>query len=239
MAQKKSKTKKAEDTKKSVKSAAKTEKTGTTAPEKIGPRRSVDEYSEVMRNEASTDNSLMAYMPKPQRLMVDIQAENEQIILMLRQHPITQVKWFFVIAVLLLLPFLFGTSRIFNFLPVSYRFAGVLGWYLLSAGFAIETFLKWFFRVFIITDERIIDVDFISMMNKDVSTTKIDKIEDVTSLTSGFLSSMFDYGTIIIQTAATKQELMFESVPHPSKVTALLNDLIIEEELEKYEGRVN
>lgn len=77
------------------------------------------------------------------------------------------------------------------------------------------------------------------MVYKDVSTTKIDKIEDITSVTSGFMSSIFDYGTVIIQTAAAKQELMFENVPQPSKITALMNEMIIEEELEKYEGRVN
>lgn len=212
---------------------------GTTAPEKRGPRRSVDEYSEVMRNERPNDSLLAAFAPKPRKIKVDVQAQDEEIILVLRQHPFTQVKWIFIAVIMFFLPVFFGATGIFSFLPGRYQFAAGLGWYLLTAGFVIETFLKWFYRVFIITDERIIDVDFLSMLNKDISTTKIDKIEDVTAVTSGFLSSMFDFGTIIIQTAAAKQELMFESVPHPAKVTALLNDLIVEEELEKYEGRVN
>lgn len=212
---------------------------GTTAPEKRGPRRSVDEYSEVMRNERPNDSLFAAFAPKPRKIKVDVQAADEQIILVLRQHPVTQIKWFFTAFVMASLPIFFASTGIFSFLPGTYQFAAGLGWYLLTAGFIIETFLKWFYRVFIVTDERIIDVDFISMLNKDVSTTKIDKIEDVTAVTSGFLSSMFDFGSILIQTAAAKQELMFESVPHPAKVTALLNDLIVEEELEKYEGRVN
>lgn len=225
--------------KKSKKDSKKDDAVGTTAPEKRGPKRSIDEYSEIMRAEAPSENCFAAYIPKPKHIKIDVQSDEEQTILVLRQHPVTQIKWIGSIIVMLFLPVLFGSSGIFDFLPGTYRFAGVLGWYLLTMGFAVETFLKWFFRVFVITDERIIDVDFISMMHKDVSTTKIDKIEDVTALTSGFLSSMFDYGTIVIQTAATKQELNFENIPHPAKVTALLNELIIEEELEKYEGRVN
>jgi len=224
---------------KTKKSISDDEMTGTTGPEKIGPRRSVDEYSEVMRNETPSDKCLTAFVPKPKKLSLDVLAKDEHIILLLRQHPVTQFRVLFIVIFMIFLPLLFSGAGIFDFLPGMYRFASVIGWYMLTTGLVIESFLKWFYRVYIITDERIIDVDFLSMIYKDVSTTKIDKIEDVTSKSTGFLASMIDYGTIIIQTAATKQELQFESVPHPSKVTALLNDLILEEELEKYEGRVS
>jgi len=225
--------------KKSHKSDGRGDEMGTTAPEKTVPRRSVDEYSEVMRNEKPSDNHWAAYLPKPRKISIDILQEQEQIILVLRQHPITQVKWVLAVVAMTILPLLFSFSGIFNFLPGHYQFGIGLGWYLLAFGLAVQSFLKWFYRVYIVTDERIIDVDFISMIYKDVTTTKIDKIEDITSLSTGFLSSLADFGTVIIQTAAAVQELQFENVPHPSKVTSLLNDLILEEELEKYEGRVN
>lgn len=212
---------------------------GTTAPEKTKPRRSVDEYSEVMRNEPVCDNSFAAYMPKPSKVKLDVLAEHEQVILILRQHPVTQVKYLLMVVLMIFLPLLFSSANIFDFLPARYQFAAGLGWYLLTFGLVVESFLNWFYHVYIITDERIIDVDFLSMIYKDISTTKIDKIEDITSLNAGFLGSLVDYGTVIIQTAATKQELQFENVPHPSKVASLLNDLILEEELEKFEGRVN
>jgi hypothetical protein len=202
-------------------------------------RRSVDEYSQVMRNEKPKDNLFAAFLPKPRKLSINILSEYEQIILILRQHPITQVKWILIIVVLIFLPILFGNSGVFDFLPVKYQFAASLGWYLFIFGMIIESFLKWFYRVYIITDERLIDVDFLSMVYKNISTTKIDKIEDITSINTGFFASLVDYGTIIIQTAATKQELHFERVPHPSKVTSLINELILEEELEKIEGRVS
>jgi len=213
-------------------------KTGTTSAERKGSRRHVNEYSEVMRGENCTTKSVASFLPKPKRLTIDIQAEDEQIVLLLRQHSITQVKWILIAIFMFFAPLLFSSVNALDFLPSAYKFASLLGWYLLTAGFSIESYLKWFYRVFIVTDERIIDVDFISMIYKDVSTTKIDKIEDITSLTSGFFSSIFDYGTVIVQTAATKQELNFENVPHPAKVTALLNEMILEEELEKFEGRV-
>jgi hypothetical protein len=215
------------------------DKTGTTAPEKSVPRRSVDEYSEVMRNESPADNCMSAYLPKPKKILVDILSNDEQVILVLRQHPVTQIKWISIVVIMLFLPLLFSISGIFDFLPGKYQFAALVFWYMITTGLVVESFLKWFYRVYIITDERIIDVDFLSMLYKDVSTTKIDNIEDITALTAGFLSAIVDFGTVIIQTAGTKQEIQFERIPQPSKVTTLLNELILEEELEKFEGRVN
>jgi hypothetical protein len=106
-------------------------------------------------------------------------------------------------------------------------------------GFAIESFIKWFYNVYIITDERIIDIDFHSLLFKDISSAKIDNIEDSTASTGGFWGSLFDYGTITIQTAAEKREFEFGSVPHPNKVAKLINELLLEEEREKLEGRVS
>ncbi|MBP7700848.1 PH domain-containing protein [Candidatus Woesebacteria bacterium] len=213
-------------------------KVGTTSAERSTPKRHVDEYSETMRNEVSCDNHGGTYVPKPNKLSIDIQAEDEQIILLLRQHLLTQLNWVFIALLLSLAPILFSAANIFDFLPMSYRIGGVLGWYLLVIGFSLESYLKWFYRVFVITDERIIDVDITSMIHKDISTTKLDKIEDISAVSSGFLSSIFDYGTVVIQTAGTEQVVEFEDVPHPAKVSTLLNEMLLEEELEKFEGRV-
>jgi hypothetical protein len=98
--------------------------------------------------------------------------------------------------------------------------------------------LIWFFSVFIITDERIIDVDFVSLLFKDVSSAKIDAVQDISSKTGGMLASLLDFGTVHIQTAGEQREIQFENVPHPAKVAALLNELMLEEEREKTEGRV-
>lgn len=213
-------------------------KVGTTSSKKRGLKRHVDEYSQVMRNEVPKNGSLSSFLPKPKRLTIDIQSEDEQIVLVLRQHFVTQVKWVITSIAMMLLPLVFSFAPIFDFLPGNYQFASLLLWYLLVMGFTIESYLKWFYRVYIVTDERIIDVDFISMVYKNVSTTKIDNIEDITSYGVGFMSSIFDFGTVMIQTAGAVPELVFERVPQPSKVTALLNEMILEEELEKYEERV-
>lgn len=206
----------------------------------MNKKRQVDDYSEVMKHETSSNNPLKSYIPKPKKISFEIQDRDEKIILVLRQHPITQVKSIFVLVFsFLFVPWLLRVAGLMAFLPDQFKLAFYSLLVVLFIGMAFRYFLLWFFNVYIITDERIIDVDFLSMVYKNISTAKIENIEDITKQTSGIIASLFDHGTILIQTAATKNEFEFEHVPHPAKVVKLLNELVIEEEREKIEGRVN
>jgi uncharacterized membrane protein YdbT with pleckstrin-like domain len=191
-----------------------------------------------MRREKPSRNYFKAFLPKPQKTTFDTQTSEEHIVLLLRQHPITLLRQVVMVIFALILPLLSSGSFFADFLPASYIFGINLGWYLLIFSYALSTFLIWFFSVFIITDERIIDVDFVSLLFKDVSSAKIDAIQDVSSKTSGFLASVINYGTVYIQTAGEQREIQFENIPQPAKVAALLNELMLEEEREKIEGRV-
>lgn len=199
--------------------------------------RTVDDYSEVMRRERPSESVLLAYAPKPKHVAFDAQVKNEQVVLLLRQHPVVLVRPFLIIVLAIFFPMIMNISGILDFLPDRFHFAFAIGWYLVVFGFALESFLVWFFNVYIITDERIVDVDFLSLIYKNVSSAKIDNIEDVTVTASGALASIFDYGTVLIQTAAERTQFEFDAVPHPTRVAALLNEMILEEEREKLEGR--
>jgi membrane protein YdbS with pleckstrin-like domain len=203
------------------------------------PHRDVSEYSEVIRQEEPTKNPFEAYCPRPMNVFFDSQERAEQVILLLRRHPVTQIPWILIAIGLFFAPILFSLVPFFNFLPARFSVAALILWYLLVTGFVIESVLTWFFNVYIITDERIIDVDFLSLIYKNISAAKIDNIEDVTAETGGAVRSIFNFGTVKIQTAGANAEIAFEDVPHPSKVTRLLNELLLEEEREKIEGRVN
>jgi hypothetical protein len=203
------------------------------------PHSHVDTYSQVMSHEPEARNPLKAFAAKPTNTFFDSQANDEKVLLLLRQHPITQVKWIVIAIILIVLPFFLQFVPLLEFLPLRFHLVAAIGWYLMVIGFSLEAFLDWFFNVYIITDERVIDVDFSSLLFKNVSYAKIDRIEDVSFTTSGTLGAIFDYGTVVVQTAATLQEFEFEHVPYPSKVTTFINELINEEEREQLEGRVS
>jgi len=203
------------------------------------PKRDISEYSETMRHEVPGTNPLASFLPNPVAMRFSTQAPTEHIILLLRQHPVTQLGWVLAAAIGAFLPILFDSIHFFDYLPLSYQIGVYLGWYLILLGFVFESFIKWFYNVYILTDERVIDVDFHHLTYRNISAAKIDNIEDVTAKTAGFLSALFDFGTVTIQTAAAQREFEFNGVPHPVKVKKIINDLILEEEREKVEGRVN
>jgi len=206
---------------------------------KHGPTKHVDEYSEVLKHEKTENNHLKAYIPKPKKVCFDTQLGEEQVVLLLRAHPVAYTKKLVIIFIAALLPLLFFATPMLSFMALRFKFAALISWYLLLIGFTLETFLVWFFNVYIVTDERIIDVDFLSLIFKNISSAKIENIEDITIVSGGFMASMVNYGTILIQTAGEKREFDFSDVPKPAKVTAILNEMMLEEEREKLEGRVN
>ena len=201
--------------------------------------RKPEEYSELMKDESPTTNPLAAFVVRPPGAKFINQHIKEKILLVLRQHPVVNLKWMFLTIILVLAPFvLFPYFPFFDFVPGRFQFFILLGWYLLISAYVIENFLYWYYNIYIITDERIIDIDFYSLIYRSVSEAKIDKIEDVTATTAGLFAGVFNYGNITIQTAAEKREFDFNKVPQPAKVTKFLNELILEEEREKNEGRV-
>ncbi len=169
---------------------------------------------------------LTAFAVQPSFLRYEAQEKDEKIVLFLRRHFFTNVGWLIVTFCLFLVPlFAFGFFS-FDFIPFSYRFLGVLGWYMIVFAYGFERFLSWFFNVNIVTNQRIIDVNFPSILYKDISECRLGNIEDVSTKTGGFIRSFLNYGNVLIQTAGALPEINFEAIPFPDKVSQTIIDLI-------------
>ena len=77
-----------------------------------------------------------------------------------------------------------------------------LFWYLLTFGIFFENFALWFFNVYIITNKKVVDIDFDGLLYKNISETQLRNIEDVTSQVKGFFGMIFNVGNVYVQTAA-------------------------------------
>ena len=183
----------------------------------------------------------------PKNLAVEVQDPNEEILLLTRRHILTNLGWVAVVIAMLLAPLLFGYFPMVELLPDRFQIMTVVLWYLVTLAITLEGFFNWYFDVFIVTDERIIDVDFKNLIYKNITTAKIDRIEDVTHSVSGAIPSFFNFGNVMIQTAGavvkmspqeTTPFLEIWNTPNPGKISKLINELILEEEREKIEGRV-
>jgi len=181
---------------------------------------------------------IASYLRNPKGVNFEIKEKQEKIELLLRMHPITNVKWILISIIMIIAPVVLKSFPILDFLPGNYQFIVILGWYLIVTSFVFESFLTWYFNVYIITDERIIDVDFYNLIYKDISTAEVERIQDVSYRMGGVVRTLFNYGDVFIQTAAEKPNFEFLAVPKPDKVVKLLQDLMIQEKQEAIEGRV-
>jgi hypothetical protein len=183
--------------------------------------------TEVQKNNFSghRHSRLSAFSLYPNDVHFETKDKEEKIILMLRQHPIINVKWILTTLFLLTGPTILNILGVFAYLPTGFQLVISLSWYLVTFAYAIEGFLNWYFNVYFITTARIIDVDFFNLINKRVSNAEIEMIQDVSYTTGGVLRTMLNYGDIFIQTAAEVSEFDFLAVPNPEKVAKILDDL--------------
>lgn len=174
----------------------------------------------------------------PPSICFETQDEGESVVLFLRQHPIVNLGWLAVTFFMLTLPSIFVFFPPYANLPTGYQFIITTGWYMFVMGFALAKFMGWFFNIYIVTDERIVDVDFLNIFFRRVSTAKIEEIQDVSVTSSGAMETFFGYGNVFIQTAAEVSQFEFLAVPKPDVVGKILNRMVDLEEQEKIEGRV-
>ena len=215
-----------------------TKKKETARTKKVTVKRSEAEIKKKKVVDSKVANVLSTFVFKPKNIRFETQEKEEKVVLFLRRHLITNVSWVLLACLLIVAPVFVQRFSLLNFLPERFQFITLLSWYLVTTGYVFKKFLTWFFNVNIITDERIVDIDFPSILYRHISSTKIDQVQDVTIKVGGFARSLLNYGDVSIQTAGAEPEICFEAVPRPEQVSKLLYELILEEEKEKLEGRV-
>ncbi len=165
------------------------------------------------------------------RRLFPSQLDNEVVYLVVRQHPfilfIRLVIWAFFASALVAFQH-FGPQKIPGL------FEGTLGKYISLAEqvylliLLLGLFLIliiYYLTIQIITDIRVVDVDQSGLFSHTVSELHIDKIEDVTSKTTGIFGTIFNYGDVFVQTAGTIERFEFDDVPNPAAIEKLILDL--------------
>jgi len=172
-----------------------------------------------------TGNPLSAFCYMPQHTHFENQDEDEKVVLLLRRHPITNLSWILLVVVLALVPTLLGFLPVLSVLPAKFQVATTVLWYLLTLAIFIQGALTWFFNVNIVTNRRIVDIDFYTLIYREISNARIDNIQEITYKVGGLLGTFFHFGNVEIQTAGALPNFNFENVPNPAQVTNILQDL--------------
>lgn len=173
-----------------------------------------------------------SFCDHPSGISFENQEADEKILLFLRRHFITNVPWLLTTIIFILLPPIAGFLlpkiglALFPSLPDNFLTVFIIFYYLIIFTYAFIHFITWFFNISIVTQKRIIDIDFSNLVYHDVAVTKLSLVEDTNYSQTGFIRSLFNYGDAFVQTAGEKLHFDFLSVPKPTKVVNIIQNLI-------------
>ena len=159
------------------------------------------------------------------------QQEDETIYLVVREHWVHLllkiIVWFFFAAVLAL--FNRYTQNSFPQLTQGQFGQGLLLmtqiYIMLLVLSLFLIFVFYYLNIQIITSIRVVDVTQEGLFDHVVSELHIDKIEDATSQVTGILGTIFNYGSVFVQTAGATERFEFHNVPNPASIEKTILDL--------------
>lgn len=172
-----------------------------------------------------TRNPFAVFATDPSGVSFQSLEKGERIVLLLRAHPITLVPTLMTIIFFIFLPSLLPLVlaildiNIFDSLGGGQVFLMAVFWYLFAFGYAFYKFIIWYFNVYLLTNERIIDIDFRGILHKETSYAHLSQVQDVNPKIIGFFGTIFHFGNVYIQTAAQIPEFEFHAVEKPAEVS--------------------
>jgi membrane protein YdbS with pleckstrin-like domain len=99
---------------------------------------------------------------------------------------------------------------------------------LLTVGWLIYQILDWWNDTYEITTDRIIDVEKLPFFLKEVRReAPLAQIQDVTYRISSPIEMLFNYGDVVIQTAASQGALTFDHISKPREVKDEINRRVV------------
>lgn len=159
------------------------------------------------------------------------QHEKEQILRIMHRH------WFYIFFQFLLIV-LALVLVVGSFLFIMWYFPELLAAVTYQAALFFETMFLlfvWFYAFFlwidyyldvwIVTDERIINIEQKGLFIREISELELSNIQDVTTEVTGFIPTMLNFGKVFVQTAAEKERFIFEDIPDPYAVKGLIMQL--------------
>lgn len=172
-----------------------------------------------------------AFFEKPLKIRFEQQEPDEFIELFLRKHWFTNVGWILTALFLSVLPFIIViTDVMLNLgfttnLPASISTGIIIVWYMILMAYVIENFLYWYFNIYIVTNKHIVDVNYSSLLSRSVVEVKLADVESQKSSIKGVVRQLFNFGDVVIETAAENQRIDFIDIPKPDLVADRVQDL--------------
>lgn len=153
------------------------------------------------------------------------QLPGEQVIMIIRKDGFIlfmKVMQYFLVFILplgLLFLIYYNNPGVFtNDLSFSFVVVGASIYYLFTWLMFFMVFLDFYLDIWIVTSDRILNIEHEGFFSRTVSEVRIDNVQDVTSDVQGIMPTIFNFGSVKIQTAAEVERFHFDEVPDPEGI---------------------
>lgn len=155
----------------------------------------------------------------------DDQFDDEEVLFVFRKHPIVMRKGLILACLGPLIGILPAAIR--PTLGFGYFFGGLAVGFILGALFILPSWIAWFYSIFIVTDQRFIQITQKGLFHKSVVDLGLAKIQSTNYEVRGLQATLLGFGTIVIQTYMG--DMVVHEVHHPAKVIRKLSNILREQ----------
>ena len=140
------------------------------------------------------------------------QYDDEDVLYVFRKHPVVMRKG----LVFSMFGILFGVIPALIKPEFSWFFGGLAAGFALGGLIFFASWIGWYFSVFIVTNQRFIQITQKGMFHRSVVDIALGQIQMVNYEVSGVQETLLGFGTIMIQTYVG--DLVIHDIHHPAKV---------------------
>lgn len=148
------------------------------------------------------------------------QYDDEEVLYVFRKHPVVMRKG----LVFAMLALLVGVIPALIKPELSYFYGGLAVGFLLMIIIFMPYWIAWYYSVFIVTDQRLIQITRKGLFHKTVVDMSLNQIQSMNYQVNGLQATLLRFGTIMIQTYMG--DLVIHDVEHPEKVQKKLAEIL-------------
>ncbi len=156
------------------------------------------------------------------------QFDDEEVLFIFRKHPIVMRKGLIVAALGLLVGPLYTLvltyTRPNNSPSLGFFFGSLAASFVLATLLFLPSWITWHFSVFIVTDQRLIQITQKGLFHRSVVDMGLAQIQMVNYQVAGLAQTMFGFGTIMMQTFVG--DLVIHTVHHPATIQKKLLEIL-------------
>ncbi len=161
--------------------------------------------------------------------------KDEHVIFQVRQHWFIFFSHFITMFFLAIIPAIFLV--IVYATPIEITSSGRSIYSLVTFFYIAWIFILWmigfvlwtdyYLDTWIVTSDKVINVEQKGLFRREISILHIDKIQDVTSDVRGAIKTFINYGDVKVQTAGKQNDFIIRNVADPDTIREKLGEAII------------